>query len=178
MKNRGDLYALDVDERRLEELRQRARRADVHNVRVKAITDDADALKPVEALVGQADRVLIDAPCSGSGTFRRKPDARYRLTPESLAEHVAIQESLLERFHPLVKPEGLLIYGTCSFFRDENEAVVERFLAKHPAFSLVPAERSLGKELAEKTCRDGMLRLFPHRHGTDAFFGVILKRAK
>jgi 16S rRNA (cytosine967-C5)-methyltransferase len=178
MKNRGDLYALDVDERRLEELRQRARRADVHNVRVKAITDDADALKPVEALVGQADRVLIDAPCSGSGTFRRKPDARYRLTPESLAEHVAIQESLLERFHPLVKPEGLLIYGTCSFFRDENEAVVERFLAKHPAFSLVPAERSLGKELAAKTCRDGMLRLFPHRHGTDAFFGVILKRAK
>ncbi|MDX2013463.1 MAG: RsmB/NOP family class I SAM-dependent RNA methyltransferase [Myxococcaceae bacterium] len=176
MKNRGELFALDVDARRLEELKDRTRRADAHNVRVKAISDDDQALTPVSALVGQAHRVLIDAPCSGSGTFRRKPDARYRLTPESLAEHVAIQKKLLERFSPLVRPGGFLVYGTCSFFRDENEAVVEDFLSRHAEYRLLPAERSLGKELAEKTCRDGMLRLFPHRHGTDAFFGAILER--
>jgi 16S rRNA (cytosine967-C5)-methyltransferase len=178
MKNRGDLHALDRDERRLEELRERTRRADVHNVRVKTIADGDDALAPVNALVGQADRVLIDAPCSGSGTFRRKPDARYRLTEASLAEHVEIQRRLIERFAPLVKPGGLMVYGTCSFFRDENEDVVKWFLERNKAFSLVPAERSLGPELAAKTCRDGMLRLFPHRHGTDAFFGAILTRAK
>jgi 16S rRNA (cytosine967-C5)-methyltransferase len=178
MKNRGDLYALDVDARRLEDLRERTRRADVHNVRVQAITDDEAALAPLSKLVGQVDRVLVDAPCSGSGTFRRKPDARYRLTEASLAEHVERQKMLIERFVPLLRPEGLLIYGTCSFFRDENEDVVEWFLGRHPEFSLVPAERSLGKALAEKTCRNGMLRLFPHRHGTDAFFGAILKRAK
>jgi 16S rRNA (cytosine967-C5)-methyltransferase len=176
MKNRGELFALDVDERRLEELRERTRRANVHNVRVKAIPDGDDALTAVTALVGQSHRVLIDAPCSGSGTFRRKPDARYRLTEASLTEHVAIQKRLLERFFPLVKPGGHLIYGTCSYFRDENEAVVEDFLSRHPEFKLVPAERSLGKELAAKTCRDGMLRLYPHRHGTDAFFGAILER--
>jgi len=178
MKNRGDLYAMDVDARRLEDLKERTRRADVHNVRVKPITDDADALASVSELIASADRVLIDAPCSGSGTFRRKPDARYRLTEASLAEHVGIQKALLERFAPLVRPDGLLIYGTCSFFRDENEGVIEWFLGKHPEFSVVPAERSLGKELAAKTCRNGFLRLFPHRHGTDAFFGAILKRAK
>lgn len=178
MKNRGDLYALDIEERRLEELKERTRRADVHNVRVKAIPNSDEALEPVKQLVGQADRVLVDAPCSGSGTFRRKPDARYRLTEASLAEHIAIQERLIERFTPLVKPQGLLIYGTCSFFRDENEAVIERFLIAHKEFELVPVERSLGPELAQKTSRNGMLRLFPHRHGTDGFFGAILKRAR
>jgi len=178
MKNRGELFALDVDERRLEELRERTRRADVHNVRVKPIGTDDAALAPLEALLAQCDRVLVDAPCSGSGTFRRKPDARYRLTEASLAEHVEKQQLLLERFQALVKPGGLLVYGTCSFFRDENEAVIEHFLSKHPEFALVPAERSLGKELAEKTCRNGFLRLFPHRHGTDAFFGAILQRAR
>ena len=176
MKNRGELFAFDVDARRLDELRERTRRADAHNVRVRALTDDDEALAPVSALVGQAHRVLIDAPCSGSGTFRRKPDGRYRLTEASLAEHVALQKRLLERFSPLVRPGGLLVYGTCSFFRDENEAVVEDFLGRHPEYRLLPAERSLGAPLAGQTCREGMLRLFPHRHGTDAFFGAILER--
>lgn len=178
MKNRGELFALDVDERRLEELRERTRRADVHNVRVKPIGTDEQALQPVSELVGQCDRVLVDAPCSGSGTFRRKPDARYRLTEASLAEHVEKQKALLDRFSVLVKPAGLLVYGTCSFFRDENEAVVEHFLRTHADFTMLPAERSLGPELAAKTSRDGFLRLFPHRHGTDAFFGAILQRKK
>lgn len=177
MKNRGEIYALDVDERRLEELKQRARRAGVHNVRIQAIAPDAQADEQLEKLNGQAERVLVDAPCSGTGTWRRKPDARYRLTEALLAEHVAKQHVLIERFSKLVKPGGRLVYGTCSLLRDENEAVIEAFLAKHPEFSVADAAKWLGAEVAAKTTTNGMLRLFPHRHDTDGFFGAVLVRA-
>ncbi|MFZ5446183.1 MAG: RsmB/NOP family class I SAM-dependent RNA methyltransferase [Myxococcota bacterium] len=176
MKNRGEIYALDVDARRLEELKQRARRAGVHNVRIQAISPGPEAEQELEKLHGQAERVLVDAPCSGSGTYRRKPDARYRLTPELLAEHVEKQKVLIARFAKLVKPGGRLVYGTCSLLREENEDVVQHFLAAHPDFSLTPVTPWLGEALAAKTTRDGMLRLFPHRHGTDGFFGAVLVR--
>jgi 16S rRNA (cytosine967-C5)-methyltransferase len=176
MKNRGELFALDVDERRLRELRLRARRAGVHNVRVQAIAEAPEAESQLEKLLFAAERVLVDAPCSGTGTFRRKPDGRYRLTEALLAEHVQRQKTLLERFSKLVKPGGRLIYGTCSLLSEENEEVVQDFLEKHPDFSLAPAATWLGEELAEKTTRGGMLRLFPHRHGTDGFFGAVLVR--
>ena len=119
-----------------------------------------------------------DAPCSGSGTYRRKPDARYRLQPESLAEYAAKQRELLGRFSELVKPGGRIVYGTCSVLREENEAVVEAFLREHPDFSVRPVSEELGAELGEKVSRDGFLRLSPHLHGTDGFFGAILVRAK
>jgi 16S rRNA (cytosine967-C5)-methyltransferase len=174
MKNRGEIYALDVDARRLEELKQRARRAGVHNVRIQAIAPDAKADAELEKWKGQAERVLVDAPCSGSGTWRRKPDARYRITEALLAEHVEKQHVLIERFSALVKPGGRLVYGTCSLLREENEAVIEAFLGKHPEFSVADAAKWLGEEVAAKTTRNGMLRLFPHRHDTDGFFGVVL----
>jgi 16S rRNA (cytosine967-C5)-methyltransferase len=179
MKNRGELHALDIDERRLDEMRKRARRAGVHNVRTKAIAAAGEeACASISELVGKADRVLVDAPCSGTGTYRRKPDARYRLTEDQLAEHVARQKELLERFCTLVKPGGRLIYGTCSILRDENEAVIDDFLSRHADFSVVPPADRLGEELGAKVSRNGFLRLFPHRHGTDGFFGAILLRAK
>ena len=176
MKNRGEIYALDVDERRLEELKLRARRAGVHNVRIQAIAKGAEADEQLVKWHGTAERVLVDAPCSGSGTWRRKPDARYRMTPEMLAEHVQIQKTLLARFAKLVKPGGRLVYGTCSLLREENEGVVEDFLSKNADFELVPATPWLGEELAPKVTRGGMLRLFPHRHDTDGFFGAVLVR--
>lgn len=176
MKNRGEIYALDVDARRLEELKQRARRAGVHNVRIQAISPGPEAEGELVKLHGQAERVLVDAPCSGTGTYRRKPDARYRLTPELLAEHVEKQQVLIARFAKLVKPGGRLVYGTCSLLREENEEVVEHFLAAHPDFSLTPVTPWLGEELATKTTRGGMLRLYPHRHDTDGFFGAVLVR--
>jgi 16S rRNA (cytosine967-C5)-methyltransferase len=179
MKNRGELFAFDINERRMEDLRRRARRADVHNVRVRVIPESGDpAREAVKDLVGKADRVLVDAPCSGTGTYRRKPDARYRLGPEDLAMQVARQRELLGRFSELVKPGGRIIYGTCSVLREENEAVVEDFLAAHPEFSLKPASDELGPELGAKTTRGGYLRLAPHLHGTDGFFGAILLKKK
>ncbi|WP_257458751.1 RsmB/NOP family class I SAM-dependent RNA methyltransferase [Archangium lipolyticum] len=179
MKNRGDLHALDVDEGRIDELRKRARRAGVHNVRTQVIpAEGAEVDEALAALKGKADRVLVDAPCSGTGTFRRKPDARYRLTPEMIQDHVARQKRLLERFSQLVKPGGRLIYGTCSVLREENEAVVEDFLSRHPDYSVRPVAEELGPELGAKVGPGPFLRLAPHLHGTDGFFGAILVRSK
>ncbi|WP_426750818.1 RsmB/NOP family class I SAM-dependent RNA methyltransferase [Myxococcus sp. Y35] len=179
MKNRGDLHALDVDERRMEDLKKRARRAGVHNVRTQLIPHEGpEADAALTPLKGKADRVLVDAPCSGTGTFRRKPDARYRLTPEDLEMHVGRQKALLARFARLVKPGGRLIYGTCSVLREENEGVVEDFLARHPDFTVKPVAELLGPELGEKVGPGPFLRLAPHTHGTDGFFGAVLVRAK
>ena len=179
MKNRGELFALDVDATRIEELRKRARRAGVHNVRTQVIPAEGPAADEALApLKGKADRVLVDAPCSGTGTYRRKPDARYRLNPSDLATHVARQKALLERFSALVKPGGRLIYGTCSILREENEAVVEDFLSRHPDFTVRPVAQELGPELGAKVSQGPFLRLAPHLHGTDGFFGAILVRAK
>jgi 16S rRNA (cytosine967-C5)-methyltransferase len=179
MRNRGELFALDVDPSRLDDLRKRTRRAGVHNTRVRLIPfTGEEAVSAVADLVGKADRVLVDAPCSGTGTFRRKPDARYRLTPQDLVVHSQRQRELLSRFTALVKPGGRLVYGTCSILREENEAVVEDFLRGHPQFSLRPAAEELPEGVGERVTEHGFLKLFPHRHGTDGFFGAILVRAK
>jgi 16S rRNA (cytosine967-C5)-methyltransferase len=179
MKNRGELFALDIDARRLGDLKLRARRAGAHNVRIRAIPHTGpEASAALADLVGKADRVLVDAPCSGSGTYRRKPDARYRITAALLAEHVQRQRALLEQFAPLVKPGGRLIYGTCSVLREENEEVVAAFLAAHPEFSALPPADRLGPELGAKVDAGGFLRVTPGQHGTDGFFGALLLRAR
>lgn len=179
MKNRGELFALDIDARRLEALKLRARRAGVHNVRIRQIPGaGSEAVQALADLVGRADRVLVDAPCSGTGTFRRKPDARYRLTEQRLADHVAQQRALLEQFAPLVKPGGRLVYGTCSVLREENEEVVDAFLRGHPEFTVLPPSDRLGAELGERVTHSGFLRLSPGQHGTDGFFGAILLRGR
>jgi 16S rRNA (cytosine967-C5)-methyltransferase len=179
MKNRGELHALDVDARRLEDLRQRARRAGVHNTRVRLIPREGDEARAALAdLEGKADRVLVDAPCTGTGTLRRKPDARYRFGLEMLDEAAGRQRVLLEQFSALVKPGGRLIYGTCSVLAPENEAVVESFLAAHPEFRVLPPADKLGPELGAQVSRGDFLRLSTHTHGTDGFFGAILLRAR
>jgi 16S rRNA (cytosine967-C5)-methyltransferase len=173
MNNRGELFALDVDARRLEELKQRARRAGAFNVRIHQIEDSEDAMRDFKS---QCERVFIDAPCSGSGTLRRKPDARQRLNPSSIAEHAEIQGRLLTRFAPWVRPGGRLIYGTCSILRQENEAVIEEFLAKNEQFQLEKLDAWLGQEVTERCAPSGYLRLYPHQHQTDGFFGAVLSR--
>jgi 16S rRNA (cytosine967-C5)-methyltransferase len=178
MKNRGELFAFDIDARRLDDLRKRARRAGVHNTRVRVLPTGGAVSEACKDIEGKADRVLVDAPCTGAGTLRRKPDARYRFTEAMLAESVARQKALLEQFAPLVKVGGRLVYGTCSVLRDENEAVVEAFLAAHPEFRLLPPADKLGAQLGAQVSRGDFLRLATHVHGTDGFFGALLQRTR
>jgi 16S rRNA (cytosine967-C5)-methyltransferase len=133
---------------------------------------------PAEARPGGWDRVLVDAPCSGMGTLRRNPEARWRLTPQAVRAFPARQLALLVTYAPLVAVGGRLIYATCSVVDDENERVVRRFVAERDDFVRVPVKEIWGKERAEAV-GDGMtLRLFPHTHDTDGFFAAVLRRVK
>ncbi|HUB09423.1 MAG TPA: RsmB/NOP family class I SAM-dependent RNA methyltransferase [Myxococcales bacterium] len=187
MANRGELWALDVHEDRLEALRLRARRAGAQNFRRQVITPEGPLPKAIEKLRGRADTVLVDAPCSGVGALRRNPDARRRLTEASVREHAERQLAILRRMAPLVRPGGRLVYATCSLLWQENEDVVEAFLPGS-GFEPEPPAATLGEVLATKL-REAVtagpaglearlgLRLWPQRHGTDGFFGVALRRA-
>ena len=175
MQNQGELHALDVDAPRLDDLKPRARRAGVSIIRARQIPGDAHADVALGDLVGRADRVLVDAPCSGLGALRRNPDARWRLHPDDFARFAALQKTLLERFARLVKPGGLLVYATCSLAREENEGVAEQ--ASLPGFSRQPVSELLGP-LAPALGVERDLRLWPHRHGTDGFFAAAFRRRK
>jgi 16S rRNA (cytosine967-C5)-methyltransferase len=147
MRNRGTLWALDSDAGRLEETRRRARRDGVDNLRVRAIAADDGAGPQLADLEGRADVVLVDAPCSGLGTLRRKPDARWRLAPGDPEKFAALQKALTARFSRLVKPGGRLVYATCAIGRAENEAVAEHLAATLP-FDPAPLGPLLGAERA------------------------------
>jgi 16S rRNA (cytosine967-C5)-methyltransferase len=176
MHNRGEVTALDVDEGRLEEARRRARRAGVHNLRTRLIPPDAAAEAALADLSGKADVVLVDAPCSGLGTLRRKPDARWRLQPSDPERFAAVQRELVARFARLLRPGGRLVYATCSVTRAEDEEVAA-FAAGLPGLEPVPVERAAGAEVARAAGATGHeLRLWPHRHGTDGFFAAVFQR--
>jgi 16S rRNA (cytosine967-C5)-methyltransferase len=178
MHNRGTLWALDSDAGRLDEARRRARRDGVDNLRVRAIAADEAAELELEDLSGKADVVLVDAPCSGLGTLRRKPDARWRLAPGDPEKFAALQRSLLVRFARLVKPGGRLVYATCAIGRTENQAVAE-FVAATLPFDPAPLAPLLGAERAAALGVEGhTLQLMPHRHGTDGFFMAAFTRRK
>ena len=178
MRNRGVLLALDVDADRLEEARRRARRDGVDNLRTRAIPADTEADAALREDEGKSDVVLIDAPCSGLGTLRRKPDARWRLGPADPARFAARQKELVLRFSRLVKPGGRLVYATCSVARAENEEVAAT-AAGLPGFAPMPLEKTLGAETARAAGAVGNeLRLWPHRHGTDGFFVAAFERRK
>ncbi len=176
MRGKGSLVALDSDADRLEEARRRARRAGVHNLRTRPIPADAGAVAAIADLADTFDRVLIDAPCAGLGTLRRKPDARWRLRPEDPARFGALQRELVGRFVPLVKRGGRVVYATCSIGRDENAAVAE-WIASDLALRPLPLERALGEALASTLgARGHTVQLWPHRHGTDGFFISAFER--
>jgi 16S rRNA (cytosine967-C5)-methyltransferase len=170
MNNKGRVVAMDVLETRLDRSAQRLRRAGVHNVERRSITDNAKWLKRQK---GAFDRVLVDAPCTGTGTWRRNPDGRWTLQPEDLEELVPKQAAILDQAARLVKPGGRLVYATCSVLPAENERQIEAFLERHPEFSVVPIA---GLELPPELAAGPYLRLSPLRHGTDGFFGAVLTR--
>jgi 16S rRNA (cytosine967-C5)-methyltransferase len=172
MANTGTVYAFDVSPRRLERLKPRLRRAGLDNVRAVAIAHERDAR--VQRLHGKIDRVLVDAPCSGTGTLRRNPDIKWRKI--DLAELTAAQQRILAAAAALVKPGGRLVYATCSLLREENENVVEAFLRGHAEFHVVPVNEILERRHVPLTMPTEALRLLTHRHHTDAFYAVALQR--
>jgi 16S rRNA (cytosine967-C5)-methyltransferase len=192
MHNRGELWAMDVNPRRLAELKPRARRAGAHNIRSAVLPETGPEPAAFEKLVGLADTVLVDAPCSGIGALRRNPDARRRLTAQAIEEHAARQLQILRRMARLVRPGGLLVYATCSVLRAEDEGVTASFLDREGDFVPVPAGDLLGNELvaaidmpvvsspsepaAEGLRSPDSLRLWPQLHGTDGFFGLAMRR--
>jgi 16S rRNA (cytosine967-C5)-methyltransferase len=179
MHGKGSLFALDCDRDRLEEAKRRARRAGVHNLRSRHIPPGAEAAAALADLAGQCDRVLVDAPCSGLGTLRRKPDGRWRLRPDDVARFAALQKELLLRFAGLVKPGGRLVYATCSVGSAENEEVAAFALREAPGLAPLPLAAALGEGLARALGAAGhTLQLLPHRHGTDGFFLAAFTRSR
>jgi 16S rRNA (cytosine967-C5)-methyltransferase len=179
MQNKGQIYASDSDGRRLMPIYKRLERAGARNVQVRPPRRGGD--KDVLAdLVGRCDLVLVDAPCTGTGTWRRNPDAKWRIRPTSLEHHIAEQAEVLERAISYLNPKGRLLYITCSLLRDENETQIERFLAAHPEFEAIStdamAESAGLPQLAGFASRSGPgLRLSPLAGGTDGFYIAGLK---
>ncbi|WP_416049614.1 RsmB/NOP family class I SAM-dependent RNA methyltransferase [Cupriavidus basilensis] len=177
MRSTGRLYAFDVSEKRLSNLKPRLARSGLSNVHPVLIDSEHDA--KIKRLAGKIDRVLVDAPCSGLGTLRRNPDLKWRQSPQSVLELTVKQAAILESAARLVKVGGRVVYATCSVLEAENEGIVRGFLASHPTFRLVPAAQVLAEQ---KITVPGlpedaeMLALYPHLHQTDGFFAAVLER--
>jgi len=177
MKNKGRILAWDTSEKRLTQMTPRLRRAGVDNVQTHVIESEQDAF--IKRHKGTADRVLVDAPCSGSGTWRRNPDLKWRFTRQDLDEVVALQQSILQSAARLVKPGGRLIYATCSIVKEENEHQITKFLTSVNNFRVVCAKKVWDKSnSSDETTSVSYLELAPHQDGVDGFFAAVLERAK
>jgi 16S rRNA (cytosine967-C5)-methyltransferase len=176
MGNKGQIFAFDADRNRLAPIYDRLKRNGVRNVQVRAPLPDA-----LEDLVGRMDRVVIDAPCTGTGTWRRRPDTKWKLSPELLAQRTADQREVLEDGARFVRPGGTLVYITCSILPEENDDQVGAFLERHADFRIVKMDerwkatfdRDMPPELGTP---QGSLLLTPLRTGTDGFFIAVLER--
>ncbi|MFZ5523705.1 MAG: RsmB/NOP family class I SAM-dependent RNA methyltransferase [Pseudomonadota bacterium] len=173
MSSQGRLYAMDVSEKRLANLKPRLKRSGASNIQPMLISHEND-LK-VKRLAGKIDRVLVDAPCSGLGTLRRNPDLKFRQSPDSIAELTVKQAAILTSASRLLKKAGRLVYATCSILPEENQHIVQSFIEKHPDFVLLPAGEVLQQQKIALECGD-YLELRPHIHGTDGFFAAVLER--
>jgi 16S rRNA (cytosine967-C5)-methyltransferase len=172
MQNKGQVMACDVSAARLDGAVKRLRRAGVHNVE-RHLIEPGD--KWVKRRAERFDRVLVDAPCTGTGTWRRNPDGRLRLTETDLAELLPKQAGIMDMAGRLVRPGGRLVYATCSLLREENEAQIEAFCARNERFSVVPVSRAWDLP-SPPAGPDPFLFLTPLRHGTDGFFAAVLEK--
>lgn len=178
MKNQGGVHAFDIDKRRLAPVYQRAQRAGADIIKVHQPPE-----KTLNFLRGKCDRVLIDAPCTGIGTWRRKPDAKWRLSEESLEVRNKEQMQVLEAAKHFVRPGGLLFYVTCSIIAEENEGQVYNFLEKNPNFTLVSGgevwEEKFGVTGVKPWSEDGCtITLTPASTDTDGFFMAVMERSE
>jgi len=173
MRGGGQVFAIDVSEGRLAKLRPRLLRAGATNVQPMRIDSEVDP--KLVRLARRADRVLVDAPCSGTGTLRRNPDLKWRQSPRDVAELTVRQNNILEAAAKLVKPGGRLVYATCSLLEAENDGVARVFGQAHPEFVAVDADPG-GAGIA--TGFPGARTLLPHREGCDGFYAVAFQRLK
>src|SRR3954466_15788291 len=181
MAGKGRLIATDRDKRQLAPIHERLSRAGVHNADIRAPKGDVDPLADIRA---SADLVLIDAPCTGTGTWRRNPDAKWRMRPGALEVRLKDQAEVLDRAATLVKPGGRVAYITCSVLPPENGAQVRKFVGRHPEFAVVPPEQTASglwdkaEDFANAALQspEGWL-MTPRRTGTDGFFVSVLKKA-
>jgi 16S rRNA (cytosine967-C5)-methyltransferase len=172
MANTGQVYAYDADARRLADAVRRAERAGVRNLQVRSPVNPL----PLKGLEGRMDVVFIDAPCSGTGAWRRHPDTKWRLSPEALARRIAEQDQVLEQGAAFVKPGGRIVYVTCSVLPQEDEDRVAAFQARSPGFDARPA--TTDPRLVRWLTPDGFLRLSPLTSGTDGFFVAVLENVR
>ena len=175
MQNTGQIYAYDSDAVRFRPIFERLKRAGARNVQTLPPGDES----ALAALEGRMDLALIDAPCSGTGVWRRRPDAKWRLTSAQLAERTETQSALLERAARLLKPQGTLAYVTCSILPHENDKQIKAFLEHNPSFSVIDAKQRAARVLSQSVTRSdnhnklGLL-LTPARQGADGFYIALL----
>ncbi len=179
MGNKGRILAWDTSKKRLDQINIRLRRAGIDNVQTHVLESEHDAF--IKRHKATADRVLIDVPCSGSGTWRRNPDLKWRFTLKDLEEVKKVQQEILHSAARLVKIGGRLVYATCSIFKDENEKQIENFLKSHNNFRVVCAKKIWNKDKpAEVEGNDDKEASYfcvtPHEDGVDGFFAAILER--
>jgi 16S rRNA (cytosine967-C5)-methyltransferase len=173
--SKGQIIANDIEWNRLKEIGPRANRAGVRSISVEQRQRGSAARDN-----RRYDLVLVDAPCSGIGTVRRMPMAKWRITADTLARHARKQLQVLEEYVSHVRPDGVLVYATCSIMPEENERVVEKFLAEHPEFSgepLAPCFGRYGVNVPGLTAEQFMLQMDPLHHGTDGLFMARLRRS-
>jgi 16S rRNA (cytosine967-C5)-methyltransferase len=181
MGNRGQIYASDLDKRRLAPIHARLERAGAHNVQVRTPKAKDNPLADMEA---RADLVLVDAPCTGIGTWRRNPDAKWRMRPGALAVRLREQAEVLDRAAFLAKPGGRVAYATCSLLAEENDEQVRAFLARHSHFTIIRpagvmdalADRAADFRAAVLLSPEGLL-MTPRRTATDGFYVALMLRA-
>jgi 16S rRNA (cytosine967-C5)-methyltransferase len=170
LKNDGHILAVDRHEGKLAELTKEIGRLGINNIETKQV--DLGIMLPAE-LKEKFDQVLVDAPCSGTGTLRRNPEIKWRTQAIDLSGFAVNQKTILQNAAPAVKKGGRLIYCTCSLLPAENEDVIRQFLTNNPQFALGPIPEAIKKPLIDK---NGFFRTYPHIHNTDGFFGAILQR--
>lgn len=178
MQNRGQIFAYDSDRSRLAPIYDRLKRAGVRNVQVRAPGEGV-----LDDLVGKLDRVVVDAPCTGSGTWRRQPTAKWKLTPEQLAVRVEEQRAILVEAAKYLKPGGTLVYITCSVLPEENARQAAAFLADNPDFTAVAGNKLWmshfsGARLRARFSAEGGVSLTPHLTGTDGFYIIAMEKRR
>ncbi len=173
MGDRGEIIALDIHPHKLTLIAANCRRLGI--TCIQPVKGDARQLG--HRMCGWADFVLLDAPCSGLGVLRRRPDARWRKKEASIAEMAALQKEMLDGVAPCLKPGGVLVYSTCTITREENLGQVEDFVTRHPEFVLEDLSALLPAGLDDQgTLSRGYIQLLPHRHGMDGFFIARLRK--